>query len=205
MAAANAAPSGRRPAGSLTSDRLISSPHVRRQVAGQRLGLLAHLLERDGDGVVAVEGRVPGQALVADQAQGVDVAGRRGQPALGLLGREVLRGADDLAGLGQRDAAGRMGDAEVGDLHAAVGADQDVPGLDVAVHHAGRVRLTEPEGGLPQQRERGRGVQRALAGHAAPTAARPRRAPSPGRPASRRCRPGRSPRRSRRRRRCWGG
>ena len=38
--------------------------------------------------------------------------------ALGLLGGEVLRGADHLAGLGQRHRVGRAGDAEVGDLHA---------------------------------------------------------------------------------------
>ena len=156
IAAANAAPSGKRAAGSLTSDRLISSRTSGRQLVGQRLGLLPHLLERDRDRVVAVEGGVPGEALVADQAERVDVAGRRGQPALGLLGREVLGGADDLAGAGQRDAAGRPGDAEVGDLHAAVGADQDVAGLDVAVHHAGPVRLTEAEGGLPEERERRR-------------------------------------------------
>ena len=65
------------------------------------------------------------------------------------------------------------------------------------------VRLAEREGGLPQQRQRGRRCPARPRGPPAPTAARPRRAPSPGRPASRRCRPGRSPRRSRRpRRRC---
>ena len=56
-----------------------------------------------------VERPPAGQALVEHDAERVDVAGRGGRRALGLLGREVLRGADDLAGLGERDARRRPG------------------------------------------------------------------------------------------------
>ena len=78
----------------------------------------------------------------------MSVVGDAGWPAR-LLGREVLHGAHDLAGRGERHLVGDAGDAEVGDLDAAVGRDQQVAGLDVAVHEAGGV------GGL--QRRRGLG------------------------------------------------
>ena len=41
-----------------------------------------------------------------------------------------------------------MGDPEVGDLHLAGRADQQVPGLDVPVHQARRVRRLQARGGL---------------------------------------------------------
>jgi hypothetical protein len=53
-------------------------------------------------------------------------------------------------------------DAEVGDLHAAVGPHQDVPGLHVAVDHPRAVRLPETERRLPEQGQGGRGVEPAL-------------------------------------------
>ena len=42
----------------------------------------------------------------------------------------------------------RLGDAEVGDLHLAVGGDQDVARLDVAVHDAVAVRVAQRGGDL---------------------------------------------------------
>ena len=81
----------------------------------------------------------------------VQVAARVGLGALGLLGREVGGGAHDRADLGEVVLAGgvhRPGDAEVGDLHLAVGTDQDVGGLDVAVHDAAGVGAAERGGNL---------------------------------------------------------
>ena len=68
-----------------------------------------------------------------------------------LLGREVRGGTHDGADLGEVVLAGRVhrpGDAEVGDLHLAVGPDQDVGRLDVAVHHTTGVRVAERGGDL---------------------------------------------------------
>ena len=61
-----------------------------------------------------------------------------------LLGREVLRGADDRADLGHVGRVRGAGDAEVGHLEDAVGADQHVVRLDVAVDDAAPVRVLEP-------------------------------------------------------------
>ena len=58
--------------------------------------------------------------------------------ALRLLGREVLRGADDRPGLRHLARAGAC-DAEIRHLEAAVGGDDDVVRLDVAVDDAGAV------------------------------------------------------------------
>ena len=57
----------------------------------------------------------------------------------GLFRGQVLGGAHHLAGLGQRHLVGQAGDAEVGDLDAAVRGDQQVARLDVAVDQALRV------------------------------------------------------------------
>jgi hypothetical protein len=59
--------------------------------------------------------------------------------ALRLLGRQVLRGAHDRAGLGHVRRAGAR-DPEVGDLRAALLVDDHVVGLDVAVHDPALVR-----------------------------------------------------------------
>jgi hypothetical protein len=58
--------------------------------------------------------------------------------ALELLGRQVLRRADDPArlGLARRQALLRPGDAEVHQLGVAGLVDDQVLGLDVAVDHA---------------------------------------------------------------------
>ena len=68
--------------------------------------------------------------------------------ALGLLGRDVGRRPQHLAGLGQRHPLGGAGDAEVGDLDVAVGAEEDVLGLEVAVDDVERVEVVEREGDL---------------------------------------------------------
>ena len=139
-AAANAAASAYRSAGSLASAAPGHRGEVGRDAVGQRRDRLAHVGQRGGDRAVGDERPAAGEALEEHHAEGVDVAGGGGGPALGLLGREVLRGAHHLAGLGQRHALGRAGDAEVGDLDDAVGGDHQVGGLDVAVHDAGGVR-----------------------------------------------------------------
>jgi hypothetical protein len=68
-----------------------------------------------------------------------------------------------VAGAGDGGVRGRPGDAEVGHLHGAVGSDQQVGRLDVAVHDPGGVRGGQPGGDLTQQVQRPLRRQPALA------------------------------------------
>ena len=106
-------------------------------------GPLDHRVEprrhlRLGVGVLARVGDDPGQRLVEDAAERVDVGGRPDRPAPPLLRRHVLGGADHRGAAGGAALAERLGEAEVGE-EGAVAFDQDVVRLDVAVDDAGGV------------------------------------------------------------------
>ena len=140
--------------GVLGQRALDQQPDGRRDVRGQRRRGPVDVRERDGHLRGAVEGPGAGQALVGDDAEGVDVGGGGDLHALRLLRGEVLGGADDHAGAGERGGVAGLGDAEVGQLHHAVGPDHEVAGLDVAVHHPGPVRGGQPVGGLAEHVQR---------------------------------------------------
>ena len=99
---------------------------------GRRHGHLGQMLHRDLERRVAGERDLAGQHLVQDDPDRVDVGALVDRGSLRLLGRQVLRGADDRADL-RHLARARAGDAEVGHLQAAVGVHDDVVRLDVAV------------------------------------------------------------------------
>ena len=109
-------------------------------------GLVAHVLGGNRHRRVAGEGRLADRHLVEHDAERVDVAPGVDPLALGLLGREVGGRAHDGAGLGQALlGVDGPGDPEVGDLDLAVGGDQHVARLHVAVDHA--VAVGEGQGG----------------------------------------------------------
>ena len=141
--------------------RADDGAQVGRDPVGQLGDGVAHVRERGRDGGGGVEGTLADEALVGHDPEGVDVGGGHGGAALGLLGREVLRRAHHLAGLGQRHALGGPGDAEVGDLHPTVGRDEQVGRLHVAVHDAGGVRGADGVGGLREEAPHRVGVHRA--------------------------------------------
>jgi hypothetical protein len=97
------------------------------------------VLHRDLDRCVAVERYGAGQHLVEHDADRIQVGALIDRCATRLLGREVLRGPDDRAGLGHL-ARPRARDPEVRHLQAAVGVDENVVRLDVAVDDALSVR-----------------------------------------------------------------
>ncbi len=103
----------------------------------------------------------------------MSVAGDAGCPGR-LLGRQVLHRAHDLAGGGQRHLVRDAGDAEVGDLDAAVRGDEEVARLDVAVHETGGVRGLQCRGRLRDD------VERLVGGGAEPSRSRIVESASPG-------------------------
>ena len=104
----------------------------------------------------------------------VEVGGRPDDLAARLLGREVLRRADDRADLGHLRGAG-AGDAEVGDLEPAVGRDDDVVRLDVAVHDAVVVGEAQRREDLRREADRAVRLERRRARRSRPSASGPSR------------------------------
>ena len=126
----------------LQDDRVEGSRDLRVQLA-RWPGTLGDLLQRHGDRGVALERNPAREGLVQQDADRVDVGGRGDREALRLLGREVLRGAEHRAGLGDLRGAG-AGDPEVGHPGAALGVDEHVLGLQVAMNDPVGVRVFGP-------------------------------------------------------------
>ena len=89
-----------------------------------------------GAGRVASPDRSAREHLGKDEPEGVDVGRGRHVLAAGLLRAQVADAAERLAGQRQLRLGQGPRDAEVGDLHLAGHADQDVRGLDVAMDDA---------------------------------------------------------------------
>ena len=109
-----------------------------------------------------MNGHRTGQHLVEDDPERVEVGALVDRRAPRLLGREVLRGADDRADLGHLRGAGPR-DAEVGHLDVPVAADDHVVRLDVAVDDVVAVRLGERAEDLAGELDRRQRRRRALA------------------------------------------
>ena len=80
-----------------------------------------------------------GEHVIKNRAQGIDIR-RRGQRAVTgvrLLGREVARGAENLAGDREIRITGHfLGQSEIGDPRFAERIDQDIGRFEVAVQNA---------------------------------------------------------------------
>ncbi len=138
--------------GVLGHARLDDAAQVRRDRAGQRRDGIVDVRESRRDGRAGVERLAPGEHLVPHDTERVDVARAGRRPAEGLLGSEVVRRAEHLTGAGVPGAVDGAGDAEVGELDPALGREQDVGRLDVAVHDAGGVRGGQGQRSLSEDR-----------------------------------------------------
>ena len=126
--------------------------------AGTADGGRVALQAGDGDGAVrgARERGLAREALVQHEAQRVEVGPAVEREAEDLLGRQVLRRAHHHV-LGREvlvAALHGLGDAEVRQLHAALGGDEDVARLDVAVDETGLVGVVERGGHRSPDHER---------------------------------------------------
>ena len=105
-------------------------------------------------GVFPPERRLAGEQFVEDRAQAVNVGGGAdlGTVAGGLLGGHVAGRAGDHA-RGRRLGAGHenLGQAEVGHVGLVVAVQEDVRGLQVAMHHALGVQMVDRPGDDAQQ------------------------------------------------------
>ena len=81
-----------------------------------------------------------GDALIANNAEGINVAGAGGELSSGLFGRKVLCRSHDLARLGQWHLVGQTGNAKIGDLNLVVRGDKQVTRLHIAVDQSLAVR-----------------------------------------------------------------
>ncbi len=123
--------------------------HVRRRLRRPRpcVAQIGRALGRDPvrdlHRVAALARLLPAERLERDRGQRVDVRRRPRLATVELLRRHVRRGAEHRAAARDPRAVRGGRNAEVGELRHAVLADQDVSGLDVAMHHSLRVRVVE--------------------------------------------------------------
>ena len=95
------------------------------------------MLERNRHARVGAERYGARQHFVADDAQGIEIAAAVELDSLDLFGTHVARRTDQHARYRERSTAVHgTRDAEIGEYGRAVLAEQDVLGLDVAMHEA---------------------------------------------------------------------
>ncbi len=149
-----------------------------RGAAGQRVregrGLLVEVLHQGRDLVLDEEGRLAGQQLVQDAAEGVEIGAGVHLLAEDLLGGHVARRADGHAGggdgvRGARVVTEQLREAEVHDLREVAPRarveQEDVAGLEVAVHDAGALGVEQGAAHLCADGRRARWGQGRLVGH----------------------------------------
>ena len=137
----------------LSDDVLEIDGDIRIDGAGQRrLGVL-YLIQDEQRGI-AFEGHFPREQFVGDHAERIDVALRGGGSPGGLLGRHVFRRSHDAAVDRESRGALLKRETEVGHFHAARLGYHDVAGLDVAVHYALAMSVSEGLGDLADDRKR---------------------------------------------------
>ena len=132
----------------------VSAPGRVASSCGDGRRFLARSLQQAGDGAVRFERHVAGEHLVADEPQRKDVRALIQLLAQRLLGRHVLHGAQQRAGLGHAVAFDGPCQAEIHDHDAAGVFHHDVLRLEIAVQDAGAVRRFQRGANLLQDLHR---------------------------------------------------
>src|SRR5437016_706847 len=146
-------------------DDLLQGRRDLRPELAQRHRVLLQLRLHDLRRAVARLGQLSGQHLVEDDPQAVEVGA-----LVAVAGPDLLRGhvlgrahARRQPRPGEVAERGVEGDPEVHQLHAAVGGQHDVLGLEIAVYDALAVEVDQRVGDLDPQLDRVRDRQAALA------------------------------------------
>ncbi len=126
----------------LGQDLLELFGHVCHEFAN-RFRLLATLLVQHFRKRLASKQRPAGQQCVHQRPKAVEIGSRIDGLPRRLLGGHVFGRAQDVAGAGQPRVAEQPCDAEVGKLHGAVGGQQQIARLDIAVDDAAVVGVAE--------------------------------------------------------------
>jgi len=147
--------------GQATHDEVFDSLREGWEVRGEDKGGdgVVNVFEDNLNGGAAVEGRVAGEALIHDNAEGIQVAARVGLAALALLRGHIGGGADEHAGLRNvmAEVEGTVvgegfDEAKVEDFHqvrVAVGVQQhNVGGLQVPMDDTHAMGLAQGAGDL---------------------------------------------------------
>ena len=93
-------------------------------------------------GIATREGLLASHQLIEHDARSPDIGPAVHRLAAQLLGRHIAGCAHNGADLGHRGILD-PGDAEIGDLHLTLGAQHDIGGLDIPVHHAALVAVVQ--------------------------------------------------------------
>jgi len=97
---------------------------------------LVQVLCDDRQGISACKRRLTREQFIEHTTERVEITLRHGLSLQRLLGCHVQSRAHDQSGLSEPAAAFRTGEAEVHDLRRAIGRDDDVLRLEVAMHDA---------------------------------------------------------------------
>ena len=105
-------------------------------------GVSVDMLDGNGHRRITVIRRAARQHFVHDNAEGIEVGTAVNLRTLGLLGRDIVDGAERLTREGIL-SGGDAGNAEICDLDAAVLQNHNIVGLNVAVDNPTAVRVLE--------------------------------------------------------------
>ena len=121
------------------------------------------VLAHDRERIIGGEWLVPGQQLEQHHADRVEIGAPVDRATFDLLGRHVVRCADDDPGRQLRRIERGLGEPEIEDPdllgHAGALGDHHVRRLDVAMHDPELVGVCEPREHLPHDRNGARGLE----------------------------------------------
>ena len=133
-----------------------------RAYRGEVSGIFLRAKNKAGDGAVSLKWHLAAEQLVEDDAERKDVRALVDGLAEGLLGRHVVHGADEAAGLGQLAVLDGARQAEVHHQYPPVAINEDVLRLQVAMDDPDGVRRLQCTADLADD---GDGFPRGVACH----------------------------------------